>query len=303
MRKDQGLTLIEVLVVISILLIILGITIQSFRYFQGNEALSDSTEKIINILRMAQSKTLASEGTGQVGSQYGVYFDNTTGPHQYTLFKGANYTADPSSYEVHQVSKSVEIHEISLAGGGQEVVFSRLTGETGNFGKVSLMLESDNSKTRTIGIQSSGKITLGEETPPDDSGRKTDSRHVHFDLGWSIQNATALKFYFPNTSEWKTVDDITSYFDAGKTEFDWEGLFSIGTVDQTFRIHTHSLDMFDTLLCINRDRNNGKTNQEVIIYIVDGGDGGIDKDIAHYYLVGSKDTVDEGAFGGIKEAQ
>jgi len=300
MKKDQGLTLIELLVVISILLIILGITIQSFRYFQGNEALSDSAEKIINILRMAQSKTLASEGTGQVGSQYGVYFDKITNPHQYTLFKGANYAADPSSYEVHQISKSVEIYEINLAGGGQEVVFNRLTGETGNFGKVSLMLKSDNSKTRTIGIQSSGKITLGEEAfLPDDSGRKTDSRHVHFDLGWSIQNATALKFYFPNTSEWKTVDDITSYFDAGKTEFDWEGLFSIGTVDQIFRIHTHSLDMFDTLLCINRDRNNGKTNQEVIIYIVDGG---IDKDIAHY-LADLNDTVNKGVFVVTKEVQ
>jgi hypothetical protein len=58
--------------------------------------------------------------------------------------------------------------------------------------------------------------------------------------------------------------------------------------------------MFDTLLCIPRDRNDGKTNQEVIVYIVEGG---IDKEIAHYYLVDSEDTVDEGAFGGTKEVQ
>jgi len=300
MRKEQGLSLIELLAVISILLIILGITVQSLRYFQGEGALSDSSEKIINILRLAQSRALASEGA----SQYGVYFDNTTDPHLYTLFKlfdSVSYN-DPlrntSSDEVYQISKSVEIDEIALIGGGQEVVFSRLTGETANSGKVSLMLKSDNSKTRTIGIQSSGKITLGEETPPDDSGRTKDSRHVHFALGWSIQNATTLKFYFPSIPQTETVD-MTSYFDAGKTEFDWEETFSIGLVNQTFRIHTHSLDILDTLLCIHRDRNNEENNQEVIIYIVDSG---IDKDIAHY-LADSNDTVNLGAFGESKEVQ
>ena len=153
MRKDQGLTLIELLVVISILLIILGITIQSFRSFQGEEVLSDSTEKIINILRLGQSKTLASEGA----SQYGIYFNTATNPHQYTLFKGANYALrDVSSDEVHQIPKSVEIYEINL-GGGQEVVFNRLTGESTNSGAVSLRLKGDNSKTRTVGIKSSEK--------------------------------------------------------------------------------------------------------------------------------------------------
>lgn len=301
MRKEQGLTLIELLVVISILLIIIGITIQSFRYLQGEEVLSDSAEKIINILRLAQSRTLASEDA----SQYGVYFDTATDPHQYILFKPIpplfDYaTRDINSDEVHEISKAIEMYNITLVG-EPKVVFSRLTGETANSGTVSLRLKSDNSKTRTVSIQSSGKITLGVEIPPSnlDDYRIKDSRHVHFDLGWSIQNATALKFYFPNTSETKTVDDIVSHFDAGKTEFDWEGTFSIGAIDQIFRIHTHSLDIIDTLLCIHRDRNNGGNNQEVIIYIVDSG---INKDIAHY-LADSNDTVNLGAFGGSMEVQ
>jgi len=63
-----------------------------------------------------------------------------------------------------------------------------------------------------------------------------------------------------------------------------------------FQIHTHSLDVSNTLLCIHRDRNQGKNNQKVVIYIVDGG---IDKEIAHY----AGDTVSNGAYGGIMEVQ
>lgn len=301
--KKNGLSLIEILVAISILLIIFAMTIISFRSFQQEQLLFSSTEEIINILRFAQSKTLASgEGAASQGSKYGVYFDISTDPHQYTLFRGTDYASrpDPSSDEVNKISKLVEINLLDLLGlSGKEVVFDRLTGETANSGKISLRLKSDHSKTKTVGIKSSGKITLGEETfGPDDSGRIKDSRHVHFNLGWSIQNATALEFYFPDTGDTELVNDISSYFDAGKTEFNWEGAFSIGLVDQVFKIHTHFLDASNTILCIHRDRNDGKNNQKVIITIVDL----LDKDIAHY-LADVNDTVDLGAFGGTKEVQ
>jgi prepilin-type N-terminal cleavage/methylation domain-containing protein len=256
MQKKQGLTLIELLVVISILLIIIGITVQSFRYFQGREELSDSTEKIINILRLAQSKTLASEGA----SQYGVYFDTSTDPHQYTLFKTLsplfNYASrDVNSDEVHQIPKSVEIYEIILVG-GQEVVFSRLTGETANSGKVSLRLKSDNSKTRTVGVQSSGKITLGEEVLPDDIGRAKDSRHIHF--GYSriidtLNETITLTFTYGSPTVTQTQNiPISSNIVAGQIY--WEGEVDVNGQNQKIKIHTHRLNNPDTLFSVHRDR-------------------------------------------------
>jgi hypothetical protein len=112
-------------------------------------------------------------------------------------------------------------------------------------------------------------------------------------LGWSIQNATVLKFKFsgPEPDQIETVD-MAPYFNVDKTEFNWNNEsspFVVNGANQVFRIHTHTSN---TLLCIHRDRNNGKNNQEVIIYIVDGG---LDKDIAHY-LADANDTVEKGFY-------
>ena len=289
----KGFTLIEALVVVAVIVMVIALVIISYRPFEKDLDLNGSTEEIINTSRLAQNKTLASEGA----SQYGLYFDLTTTPHQYLLFKGENYASrDIALDQIHKLSESVEFYNLNL-GGGEEVVFNRIIGDTSQSGDISLRLISNTIKTKTIYIENSGKITLGSPAPPTDS-RATDSRHVHFNLGWSIQNATTLKFYFPDMPQTEQIS-MADYFDVSKTEFSWEGIFSVGETDQVFKIHTHSLDASDTILCIHRDRNQGKTNQEVIVYIIDGG---VEKEIAHY-LADAQDTVNEGAYGGTKEIQ
>ena len=52
---------------------------------------------------------------------------------------------------------------------------------------------------------------------------------------------------------------MASYFDAGKTKFDWSGAIAVGTTTQTLRIHTSFLSATDTILHIDRDcRKNTK---------------------------------------------
>lgn len=291
--SKNSFTLIELLVVIGIVVLLLGLTIISFKAFQKSSDLDNTAQEIISSLRLAQSKTLASEGA----SQYGVYFNTGTTPHQYTLFKGSSYAGrNPTFDEIQKLPGSVEISQINLAG-GTEVVFKRLDGRALPAGDLTIRLISDPTKTKPIYIESSGLVGLSSAPAPG-GGRKTDSRHIHFDLGWSIQNAVTLKFSFPSIPQTETID-MTSYFNGAKTEFNWQGTFVIGGTNQEFRVHTHLLDSFNTHLCIHRDRNNGKNDKEVIIYIVDGG---IDKDIAHY-LADADDTVNEGVFGGTKEIQ
>jgi len=295
--SPKSFTLFEVLIVVAILVVLTVIALPNFRFFGKESDLNNSTEEIINVLRLAQNKTLASEDA----SKYGVFFDDSTDPHQYTLFKTLpplfDYVSrDINSDEIHQISKSVEIYSINLT--GNQVVFTRISGEANQNGSVGIRLISEPTKTKIIYVENSGQVDLISPIIPSDADRVKDSRHVHFDLGWSIQNATNLKFYFPSISQTETVD-MTNYFNVGKTEFDWEGKFTVNGVDQVFKIHTHSLDAFNTHLCIHRDRNQGKTNQEAIIYIVDNS---IDKDIAHY-LVDLNDTVDKGSYVNTMEKQ
>ncbi len=95
---------------------------------------------------------------------------------------------------------------------------------------------------------------------------------------------------------------MADYFDVGKTEFNWQGSFSVGGTDQVFQIHTHILDPLAppyTRLCVHRDRNNGKNDKEVIIYITDEG---VDKEIAHY-LSDASAIVIQGAYSQSFETQ
>lgn len=292
-QKKSGFSLVEFIVVIVILFILAGMFVSTSRFFRKEFDLNNNTEEIIAALRYAQNKTLASEAA----DQYGIYFDISTFPHQYVLFKGSDYSSRDTSYdEIHKLPEILEIYDIAL-GGGNETSFQRINGEAIPSGSISLRLTTDHSKNKTIYIEDSGKAGLISPAFPS-NGRVIDSRHVHFDLGWSMQNATTLKFSFPAIPQTEIVD-MASFFDGGKTEFDWQGTFSVGGKDQLFRIHTHSLDSFNTLLCINRDRNEDKTDQEVLIYVVDSG---IDKDIAHY-LADEADAVIKGSYVATMEKQ
>src|SRR4030042_2675322 len=147
----------KILIIIAITVILIGLTIPAYRFFQKESDLISDAEEIINNLRLTQNKTLASEGA----SQYGVYFDQYTSPHQYTLFKGNNYALRDSSFdEIHKLSDSVEISGINLSGGGSETIFDRISGTTSQFGELTIRLKNDATKTKTVYIANSGEINL-----------------------------------------------------------------------------------------------------------------------------------------------
>lgn len=159
-KKQKGIALLELILVLGIFLVLIGILSSAFNYFQRESALNNSAQEVINTLRLAQNKTLASERA----SQWGVYFDISSQPQQYILFKGESYLNRDSAFdEIFQLPNSVEISEINLEGGSFEVVFDRLVGTTWQFGSLTLKLKNQPEETRSIGIQASGKITLGVE--------------------------------------------------------------------------------------------------------------------------------------------
>jgi prepilin-type N-terminal cleavage/methylation domain-containing protein len=253
---SRGVTFIELMVVIGVLTILFAISVPSFIFFQKGSSLDNDAEKIISVLKLAQSKTLASESAGQ----YGVYFQ----ADRYVLFKGQNYALRDVSFDKeYDLSSEVEIYD-----GLSEVVFDRLTGLVDDPGFVSLRLISDPSDGKTIYIEGSG--SSGLDLPSFPIGSKIeDSRHMHFDYTRVIDAATESIIL---SVEGGAVEEIPIADFLNSGQFFWEG-----EVDgQVLKIHTHRLNNPDTELCIHRD---GRYNDKALSVSISGDLSG---DIADY---------------------
>jgi len=272
-KKNQSFTLIELLIVLSIIIIVLIISIPALKNFQKKSTLESLTDEIINTLRFSQNKTLASEKSGQ----YGVYFDNINAPNQYILFKGIDFNSrDPTFDEIHKFSDNVRIYQISL-GDGKEVVFKKVTGETNTSGNIVIGLISDSSQLRTIYVENSGKVGLTTSATPLDTSRIKDSRHIHLAYNRDVKNDTFLQLVFPDYPNDNYDIVFQNYLNLTKTEFYWEGSVLVGPADskteQKLIIHTHNLTETSAQFCIHRDRRyNDKALQ---IKIFDDGSGNL----------------------------
>ena len=246
-----GLTIIELLTIVAILTILTAMSIPLFRIFQKESDLRNTAEEIINVLRLTQNKTLASQET----SQWGVYFSISTSPQEYILFKGSDYSSRDPSYDlIHKVPEDIEIYEVDLVGGGKEVVFKRVTGITDYSGSISLRLKEDTSRTRQVIVEQSGKVVSSPEAAPSDTSRIKDWRHVHFDYSRSIDTLSeilTLTFTYNASSETKDII-IADNMKGGQIY--WEGEVDVAGTIQKIKIHSHSLnDAGLTEFCVHRD--------------------------------------------------
>lgn len=264
-----GFTLIELLTVIGILIVLTAMSIPAFRSFQKESDLTNTTEEIINILRFAQNKTLASEEN----SQWGVWFSTSTAPQEYILLKGENYISrDPLYDETHEIPEKIELYEINLTGGGREVVFDRVIGSTDYFGNISLRLKGDISKTRQIIVENSGKILSEEDATATEDNLIKDSRHIHFDYGRQIDTLSevlTLTFSYNSSDVIKNII-IADNLKSGNIY--WEGETDVNGDMQPIKIHTHLLNDINlgTQFCVHRDR---RYNDKALTIEISG-DGG-----------------------------
>ncbi len=251
MRKKQenylrGFTLIELIIVVAILLIVGAIAIPGIISLQNAPELNNAAEEIIGALRTAQNQTLSSFEN----SQYGVYFDLTTSPHQYILFKGSSYALRSiASDRTYKVPSDVEFYQVNTGGGGQ-IVFDKLTGATANVGNVSLRLKSDNNQTKIVYIDNSGAIGYTALSVPLDTARVKDSRHIDFNYSRNIDTATENIILNFDGLATQTIP-MSEHMVNGQFEF--EGTYNVGGTDQIIAIHTISLNSPDTKFSVFRD--------------------------------------------------
>lgn len=150
--KNKGISLIEILVIISIISILSAVVISNLSSFHKQQVLKNTTEDLVSLLSEARNSTISSKNSTNYGVR--IQTDNAI------LFTGANFADDVSNKQINfDPAVLVPITGgINLAGGGSDIVFSRITGDTANNGTIVIQLTSDSSKQKTISINSLGII-------------------------------------------------------------------------------------------------------------------------------------------------
>jgi len=117
----------------------------------------------------------------------------------------------------------------------------------------------------------------------------TDSRHLEFDLGWSITGYSTLRLTYQDPPSADVVENVTivDYYNSFLPSFDWAGSTNVNGDTETLRVHTHYIDANDTTLSIHRDR---RDNGKAVDVSIDG------RDIVSYAADG---TATVGSFGGV----
>lgn len=142
-NMNRGFTLIEMLLSVSVIAILAGMSVPVYQSFQTRNDLDIATTTIGSSLRRAE--VLAQAVDGDVPS--GVHI----GTGSVILFKGASYVLrDPDFDEVFEVPASI------IPSGISEVVFSKFTGVPDTSGTITLT--SNNNETRNISINEKGMV-------------------------------------------------------------------------------------------------------------------------------------------------
>ena len=255
-NSNRGFTLIELLIVIGVVAILTAGVLVSYRSASGGIELKTNAFKIVDVLNLARQRTIASLGS----SEYGVHFEAS----QFVLFKGAAYSAPDPDNIFYALPDTLEIADVSLVGGGSEVVFDRITGKTAQSGSLKARLVSDIGKFKTINILSSGRADISSDALAPAGTRVSDSRHVHFTYGQSISGTGSLVLNFPDDSVTQNIDFPTYY--SGDA-FDWSGTVTVGGIPQVLRVHTHANSGSSADFSVTRDLRYNTVNKRLKIYL------------------------------------
>jgi prepilin-type N-terminal cleavage/methylation domain-containing protein len=150
--STKGFTLIEVMIAVVIAVILMGVILVSFSSLNKNQSLNKSANYIASIIEEARGNTLFSKND----SQYGIKFETT----RVTMFKGASYSVSSPDNVVYDLNNEVSISNISLSGGGSEIVFDRLTGDTSQTGTLTLSLNSSTTTKAYVSFSKTGIVEV-----------------------------------------------------------------------------------------------------------------------------------------------
>ena len=145
---NRGFSLLEILLVVGIMGVLAAVIAFPLSSFHRTQTLRGATEDVAAFIQEAHSMTLASHDS----SQYGVYLTTNS----VVLFTGTTYTAGAATNRVMTIPSGVTL-AWSLHGNGSTIVFRRLSGETNQYGTITVSLSSP-TISRTITVSKLGSV-------------------------------------------------------------------------------------------------------------------------------------------------
>ncbi len=148
---ERGFTVIELFIVVLIVGILSLIVVNKYSSFREVQVISNTVEEITALIDEAHNRTLA----GDNATTYGVHLESGKA----VLFAGTTYSSGASTNKTIAVDSMATIASISLAGGGAEIKFDALTGDTSQYGTFIVKLASSTSGQKTVTISKTGFVS------------------------------------------------------------------------------------------------------------------------------------------------
>jgi len=152
-RKSRGFTLIELAVVTSIIITLLGFIIISLVRSQQGVSLTSVEEILLTDLKQQQLKSMIGDTEGRSDpDQYGIHFDS----NRYVLFHGVTYSSLDTSNSITTLESNMQFNNPNF-----NVIFSKLSGEVPTITIIELQ-DNTNSSLKKIHLNTLGVVTQVE---------------------------------------------------------------------------------------------------------------------------------------------
>ncbi len=149
---SRGVTLLETLVVVAILMLIGGVVVASLSNFRAQKTMDAAVEQVLAAFSQAHFDTLSSMDD----KQYGVHIESD----KVVYYVGPTYIAGTTTNVIYRFVVPVEIVNISLAGGGSDVLFKRLSGGTSQSGTFIIRAKANDTLQTVVTINGTGAISI-----------------------------------------------------------------------------------------------------------------------------------------------
>lgn len=142
--RQQGFTLVEVIITLAIVVIVAGVSFPLYSHWQDIDALDSSRFAILQDVRSAQASAIAGENQ----SSFGVFFSST----EYTIYQGDAYTSREPAEDIVRYLK-----DDLILSGLSEVAFEKETGTPSTTGTL-VITNTKTNNTESITVNDVGLI-------------------------------------------------------------------------------------------------------------------------------------------------